>query len=113
MVVILVCNHNSKCGYTTVSGDTASVGKDSLVSELYCDIIYHIILYIFNPFPNKPWFLSVCSMSLLKTLWEKEKLLETSNFSSSNSVFYLLGELSVIFIKFEIVICKHFVFGRV
>ena len=28
-----------------------------------------------NPFPNKPWFLLVCSASLLKTLWEKEKLL--------------------------------------
>ena len=35
----------------------------------------------FNPFPNKPWFLRVCSTSLLKTLWEKEKLLVTSNFS--------------------------------
>ena len=23
-----------------------------------------------NPFPNKPWFLCVCSASLLKTLWE-------------------------------------------
>ena len=34
-----------------------------------------------NPFPNKPCFLRVCSASLLKTLWEKEKLLETSNFS--------------------------------
>ena len=34
----------------------------------------------FKPFPNKPWFLRVCSRSLLKTLWEKEKLLVTSNF---------------------------------
>ena len=34
-----------------------------------------------NPFPNKPWFLCVCRISLLKTLWEKEKLLLTSNFS--------------------------------
>ena len=30
---------------------------------------------ILNPFPNKPWFLRVCSISLLKSLWEKEKLL--------------------------------------
>ena len=29
----------------------------------------------FNPFPNKPLFLCVCSTSHLKTLWEKEKLL--------------------------------------
>ena len=46
----------------------------------------------FNPFPNKPWFLRVCSTSLLKTLWEKEKLLATSNFSFSHSVFYSFGE---------------------
>ena len=36
-----------------------------------------------NTFPNKPWILCVCSLSLLKTLWEKEKLLVTSNFSFS------------------------------
>ena len=41
----------------------------------------------FNPFPNKPWFLPVCSRGLLKTLWEKEKLVVTSNFSFSHSVF--------------------------
>ena len=41
-----------------------------------------------NPFPNKPGFLCVCSTSLLKTLWEKEKLLITSDFSFSHSVFY-------------------------
>ena len=39
-----------------------------------------------NAFPNGPWCIPVCSASLLKTLWEKEKLLVTSNFSLS-SVF--------------------------
>ena len=69
----------------------------------------------FNPFPNKPWFLRVCSASLLKTLWEKEKLLVTSNFSFYHSFFffYLFGELSAIFIKFKFVVCKLFKFGRV
>ena len=43
---------------------------------------------VLNPFPNKPWLLRVCSTSLLKTLWEKEKLLVTSNFSFSHSFFY-------------------------
>ena len=42
----------------------------------------------FNLFPNKSWFLRVCSTSLLKTLGEKEKLLVTSNISFSHSVFY-------------------------
>ena len=70
--------------------------------------IYHI-----NPFPNKPLFLCVCSTSLLKTLWEKEKLLITSNFSISHNVFYPFEEPSSIFIKSEIVACKLFQFGRV
>ena len=47
-----------------------------------------------------------------KTLWEKEKLLIMSNLSFSHSVFYPFGELSAIFIKFRIVICKLFQFGR-
>ena len=59
-----------------------------------------------NPLPNKPWFLRVCSISLMKTLWEKEKLLVTSNFSFSHIVFYPFGELSAIFIKFEIVVWR-------
>ena len=59
---------------------------------------------IFNPFPNKPWFLRVCSGSLLKTLWEKEKSLLTSNFSFSHSVFNPFGNLSATFIKFKIVV---------
>ena len=66
-----------------------------------------------NPFPNKPWFLRVCSTSLLKTLWEKEKLLVTSSFSFSYRVFYLFRELSVIFSKIKIVVCKLFQFVRV
>ena len=67
----------------------------------------------FNPFPNKPWFLRVSSTSLLKTLWEKEKLLVMSNFSFSHCVLYQFEELSTNFIEFEIVICKLFQFGRV
>ena len=53
-------------------------------------------LLFFNPFPNKPWFLRICSTGLWKTLWEKEKLLVTSNFSFSHSVLYLLGVLTAI-----------------
>ena len=89
---------------------------------------------VFNPFPNKPWFLRICSTSLLKTwrekeklpwflricstsllkTWrEKEKLLVTSNFSFSLSVFYPFRELSAIVIKFKSVVCKIFHFGRV
>ena len=40
---------------------------------------------------NKPSYLRVCSMSFLKTLWEKEKLLFMSNFSFCHKVFYPFG----------------------
>ena len=74
---------------------------------------YQTPSFVFNPLPNKPLFLWVCSTSLLKTLWEKEKILVTSNFSFSHSVFYHFGELFAIFVKFKIVVCKVFQFGRV
>ena len=68
----------------------------------------------FYPFPNKPLCLRFCSKSLSKTLWEKEKLLVTSNFSFSRSFFFNpFGELYDILIKHEIVVCKLFQFGRV
>ena len=63
-------------------------------------------------FPNKAMFLHVCSINLLKTMWEKEKLLVMSNFSFTHSVFYKFRELSAIFVKSEIVFCKIFQFGR-
>ena len=66
-----------------------------------------------NPFPNKPWFLLVCVKILLKTLWEKEKLLVMTNFSFSHSVFYPFEELSAIVFKFKIVVCILFQLGRV
>ena len=69
--------------------------------------------HVFNSFPNKPWFSCVCSISHLKKLQEKEKLLVTSNFSFSHSVFYPFGELLTIFIKFIIDVFKLFQFGRV
>ena len=78
-----------------------------------CPYYWQLIkILLFNPFPNKPWFLRVCSTSLLKTLWEKEKLLATSNFSFSLSVFYPSGEFSAFFVKLENIICKLFQFGR-
>ena len=85
-----------------------------------------IHLDLFHPFPNKPLFLRVCRTSLLKTLWEKEKLLVTSDFSFSHkinklkrpnsfshSVFYPFVELSVIFIKYKSVVLRVLEFGSV
>ena len=50
--------------------------------EFFLFLFFH-----FNPFPNKPWFLRVCDTSLLKTLWEKEKLLAMNKFSFFPTMF--------------------------
>ena len=76
--------------------------------EKVANAVYQYLLI--KPFLNKPWLLRVWSTSLFKTLWEKEKLLITSNFSFSHSVFYPFWELSVIFIKFKTTVCNIFQF---
>ena len=43
----------------------------------------------FNPYPRNDTFWHPWVKSLSKTVWEKEKLLVTSNFSFSHSVLYL------------------------
>ena len=93
----------------------AATGTLKLVGEYRPrkNLAGHTRAMLINPFPNKPWFLRVCSISLLKTLWEEEKLLVTSNFSFSHSVFYSFGELSAILITHEVVVCKPFEIGGV
>ena len=54
------------------------------------------------PFPNKPWFLCVCSRSLLKVQWEKEKSLIMSNFSFFHSVFNSITKRKCHFKKFNL-----------
>ena len=44
-----------------------------------------------NPFPHNDAFCRLLETNLLKTLWEKETLLVTSNLSFSHSVFYPFG----------------------
>ena len=47
--------------------------------------------YVMGEVPDLSLYkLLVCSTSLLKTLWKKEKLLVTSNFSFSHNVSYPL-----------------------
>ena len=95
---------------------TVPANKKDICKELYLvqtNVVINLTICLLNPFPYKPWFLRVGSMYLLKTLWEKEKLLVPSNFSFSHSVFYPSGQLSAIFINFTNVVCKLFQFGRV
>ena len=67
---------------------------------------YHTIPTLNNPEKAAFW-------NHLKDCGEKQKLLITSNFSFSHCVFNPYGEPSAISIKFEIVVCKLFQFGRV
>ena len=74
---------------------------------------YATFPFVLNPFPHDDTFWCPWETSLLKTLWEKEKLLIMSNFSFTPSVFYPFRELSGIFIKFKIVLCILLQFGQV
>ena len=85
--------------YDKLRGDVAI--KLKFLDENRVCILWYLKIEHFNPFPNKPVFLCVCSTNLLQTLWEKEKLLVMSNFSFSYSVFYPFEELSGILIELQ------------
>ena len=97
------------CNVCTCVGPIAYILHSALILESWsiCNcsslllVLFNQNTTSFNPIPNKPWFLSVSSTRLLKTLWVKEKLLVTSNFSFAQSVFYSFGELLAIFVKFK------------
>ena len=95
-----------------------SITQTTLVSKEKCLVTDFFLLSLpcfltFSQTSAHPWFLCVCRISFLKTLWEKEKLLIMSNFSFSYSVFYPYGELSAVFIIFEIVVFELFQLGGV
>ena len=62
----------------------------------------------FNPFPNKPLFLRVCSTSLFENTVGKGEI-------ACHEQFLLFAQcfLSAIFIKYEVGVCKVFQFGCV
>ena len=63
----------------------------SLKLEIVSRMVKESDFLLLKPLPKKPWFLRVCSKRLLTTLWEKEKLLISSDFSFSHSVLYPFG----------------------
>ena len=69
-------------------------------------------VYLLSLSQTSPGF-HVFAVQVFRKHWEKEKLLVMRDFSFSHTVFYPYGELSAIFIKFEIVICNLFQFGKV
>ena len=67
---------------------------------------------VLNRFPNKPWFLCVYRASLLKTLGKGE-IARNEQFLLFPQCFLPFGELSTIFIRLEIAVCKLFHFRSV
>ena len=65
------------------------------------------VLCKFSPFPNKPWFLRVCSTYLLKTLWERAISPFPTAFSNCSENFLPFSS------NLELSSAKLFPFGRV
>ena len=100
-----------KRGICTNKGDNSKFVFARIMRLFGLKILSETRVFFDTPNITKHIYLDITS--LLKTLWEKEKSLITSNFSFSHSVFYSFGELSAIFIKLKIFICKLFEFGIV
>ena len=108
------CGKRRNCSLRAISPFPTVFSKGLFprgVKRCHCVGIRHRQLTLSQTSPV--WFLRVCSTSLLKTLWEKKKLLVMSNFFFSHSVFHPSLEISAIFIKFEIVVCKLFQLGPI
>ena len=82
--------------------------SNQLLSQYSVNHLSHI-----NPFPNKPWFLHVGRMSLLKTLREKKKIARNKQFLLFPQCFLPFQRTLNCFIKFNIIVYKLFQFQRV
>ena len=60
-----------------------------------------------------PWFFTFMQYTSFENTVDKKEITRNEQFLLFSSVFYPFGELSVIVIKFEIVLCKLLQFGRV
>ena len=66
------------------------------------------------PFPNKSWFLHVCSTSLLQTLWKEENCSRRAIPPFPTVFLHIWRPLHyAISIKFNFVVCKFLHFGQV
>ena len=66
--------------FTVISERLENIVGEGAFSPLPTMFSKSFFLMVVNPFPNKPWFLCVCSISLLKTLWEKEEIARNEQF---------------------------------
>ena len=83
---------------------------NGLIDVLYVDFDPYTFI---NPLPNNHDFYWPWIRSLLKTLWEKEKMLVTSIFSFFHNVFYPSQNKFHLCSHIYFVICKCFPLGPV
>ena len=79
------------------------VGQKKIVSLGHLPMVFLALSLIFTCLQHKSFENTV----------GKGEIVHNEQFLLFHSVLYPFGELSVIFIKFEIVVCKLFEFGRV
>ena len=58
------------------------------------DYSYKVKICNLNPFPNKPWFLRVCSTCHLKTLWGKGEIARYEQFLLFSQYFQQVQKTS-------------------
>ena len=65
-----------------------------------------------KPFPQDPWFLRPYKRRLLKTSWEKEKMLVTSIFSFFHNIFFFIKDINHYLSNIRFDVCKCFQYGQ-
>ena len=81
---------------------------DLLIKDTYT---YKVL--VAYPFPKEALVFACLLYKSFENTVEKEEIAQKEQFLFFPKSFYLFGELPAIFIKFEIVVCKLFEFGRV
>ena len=76
-------------------------------------LVPYIFAFLFNSLPHNLDFQQSQDRSLLKTLWEKEKMLVTSIFSFSHNVFYPIKDRNHHLSYIYFIVCKCFEFDDV
>ena len=84
-----------------------------LFSFSLCGFKENLAIFINYPFPKQALVFYVSEVQVFENTVGNGEIARIEQFLLFHSVFYPFGELSAIFIKFKIVVCKLFQFGRV
>ena len=89
--------------------------RESGMYNFYLDTDNYLLMHVFfNPFPHDSEFQLPWRWGSRKTLWEKEKMLETSIFSFSHNIFYpIKDKISSFLDHFHSIAFKNFYYFQV